>query len=105
MNEENTAAQQPFSWGIVIAVIRDVLRRWYLIAAVMLMAAMAAYVYTDVTYKPQYTATTTFVASMGGTGTTTYQNLAAASNVASVFTEVLNSSLLRSEVMAHTGNL
>ena len=103
MNEENTAAQLQFSWGIVIAVIRDVLRRWYLIAAVMLMAAMAAYVYTDVTYEPQYTATTTFVASMGGTGTTTYQNLAAASNVASVFTEVLNSSLLRSEVMTQTG--
>lgn len=104
MNEENTtAAEEQVSLALIVSVVQDVLRRWYVIAAVALIAAMAAFVYTDLTYTPRYTTSTTFVATAGGTSTTTYQNLAAASNLASVFGEVLNSSLLRGKVLEATG--
>lgn len=104
MKEEQTsAAEEQISLAMIITIIHDVLRRWYLILAVMLIAAMAAYVYTDYTYTPQYSTTTTFVATAGGTSTTTYQNLSAANNLASVFSEVLDSSILRKKVMEEVG--
>lgn len=104
MKEEQTsAAEEQISLAMIITIIQDVLRRWYLILTVMVIAGMAAYVYTDYTYTPQYSTTTTFVATAGGTSTTTYQNLSAASNLASVFSEVLNSSLLRKKVMEEVG--
>lgn len=100
MNETNTnTSNEPLSVGMVIAVIQDVLKRLPLILSVTLVAAMLAFVVTDFSYKPQYRTITTFVASAGGTSTTTYSNLNTANNLASVFTEVLNSSLLKQKVL------
>lgn len=101
--EKNMPQGQLLSPGLLIAVVRDVLRRWYLVAAVMIAAAMLAMVFVHATYTPRYQTTTTFVATAGGANTTTYQNLSAANNLAAVFTEMLNSSLLQREVMAQTG--
>ena len=78
-----------------IVVVLDVLRRWYLVAALALIAALAAYVVTEVSYRPQYTTETTFVVSTQESSSTVFQNLSATSSLASVFSEVLNSSLLR----------
>lgn len=82
-----------------ITVVRDVVRRWYVVVAVALIAAMASYVVTDMGYEPRYTTTTTFVATVRGSSTTVYQNLSAATNLASVFSEVLNSSILRAAIL------
>lgn len=104
MNEENTtAAEEQFSLALIASVVQDVLRRWYMIVAVALIAAMVTFVVTDLTYTPRYTTSTTFVATAGGATATTYQNLAAAKSLASVFGEVVNSSLLRSKVLEATG--
>ena len=105
MSERNTTMmnEDQITLGMMIAIIQDVLKQWHLILAVTLIAAMGTYVYTDLSYRPVYSTTTTFVASAGGTSTTTYQNLTAASNLASVFTEVLNSSLFKGEVMKTSG--
>ena len=104
MSERNTMMNEDqITLGMLIAIIQDVLKQWHLILAVTLIAAMGTYVYTDLSYRPVYSTTTTFVASAGGTSTTTYQNLTAASNLASVFTEVLNSSLFKGEVMKTSG--
>ena len=78
-----------------IVIVLDVLRRWYLIAAVALMAALAVYVATGVTYRAQYTTTTTFVVTLQESNSTVYQKLSSTTNLATVFSEVLNSSLLR----------
>lgn len=102
MNEQKIALEETIPVGAVICVVRDVLRRWYLIVTVALIAAMAAFVYADASYVPQYTTTTTFVVT-SGTFSTTYQNLSATSEAASVFTEILNSSLLRQKVTEETG--
>ena len=104
MSEQNTkAAEQLLSPGLIITVLRSVLKNWLLVVAAVLIAVMAAFVYTDVSYTPEYRATTTFVATSGGTSTTTYSHLNAASNAASVFSEVINSSLLQQKVREVTG--
>lgn len=103
MQEEKINLEEAIPVGAIISVALDVLKRWYLIAAVALIAAMAAFVYADISYVPQYYTTTTFVVTSGGNFTTTYQNLSATTETAVVFTEVLNSSLLRKKVTEQTG--
>ena len=71
--EKNMDQGQLLSPGLLIAVARDVLRRWYLVAAAMIAAAMLAMVFVHATYTPQYQTNTTFVATAGGASTTTYQ--------------------------------
>ena len=100
MNETNTnTANEVLPLGVMIAVCQDVLKRWYLILTAALIAAMGTFMLVDYSYEPQYKATTTFVATSGGTNTTTYSNLSTASNMASIFTEVLNSSILKQKVL------
>ena len=86
-----------------LTVVRDVLKRWYLILIAALLIGMAAYVLSDLLYTPAYTTTTTFVVSAKGSSTTVYQNLSAATNLATVFSEVLNSSILRKTILETLG--
>ena len=86
-----------------IVVISDVLKRWYIILFVVVLAAASAYIYYDRSYKPQYTTDTTFVISSQGNSTTVYQNLNAASSLASVFSELINSSILREKILGSLG--
>ena len=66
----------------------DVLRQWSLILAAAILAGMVAFVGIEAKYRPDYTTNTTFVVSSQGSSSTIYQNLQAASNLASVFSEV-----------------
>lgn len=86
-----------------LTVAQDVLKRWYLILIAALLIGMAAYVLSDLLYTPAYTTTTTFVVSAKGSSTTVYQNLSAATNLATVFSEVLNSSILRKTILETLG--
>ena len=99
MDERNDLLDQ----GILLSVIQDVLKRWMLCATVALIAAMAAFIFTDWSYRPQYSTVTTFVVSSSDTSGNTYSNLSAASEAAAVFTEILNSSLLRAKVQEQMG--
>ena len=102
MAQELQAMQQDemelFSYDPAV-LLRDVLRHWSQILAAALLAGMVAFVGLEATYRPDYTTNTTFVVSSQGSSSTVYQNLQAASNLASVFSEVLNSSLLRSTIL------
>ncbi len=98
----NTDGQQ-LSAGVVISVLRDVIKHWYLIVAAALMAAMMTFVFVDFTYKPMYRTTATFVVNSGSATSTTYNNISSANNAATVFTEVLNSSILRKKVLEEMG--
>lgn len=86
-----------------LTVARDILKRWYLIIMAALLIGMAAYVLSDLTYTPSYATTTTFVVSAKGSSTTVYQNLYATTNLATVFSEVLNSSILRKTILETLG--
>ena len=104
MNEENKSTSgTSLTAGMVVCIVSDVVRRWLLILIVILTACLGTCVYQDNAYTPRYSTTTTFVATAAGTSSTTYQNLSAATTLANVFTEVLNSSLLRTEVIHREG--
>lgn len=89
-----------FDW---IVLIRDICKRWYLIVTVAVLAGIAAYLISDIRYVPNYTTTTTFVVSKQDSSATVYQNLSATTSLASVFSEVLNSSILRTTVLEQVG--
>lgn len=101
-NERHTEQSQwiSFDWFILV---RDVCKRWYLVLTVALIAGMVAYVISDLSYVPKYTTTTTFVVSKQDSASSVYQNLSATTDLATVFSEVLNSSLLRSAVLEQVG--
>lgn len=102
-NNENQVEQMELIPVNVSIILRDVLKRWYLIVVAALLAGMIAYTASDLLYTPVYSTTTTFVVSVQGSSTTVYQNLSATSNLATVFSEVLNSSLLRSAILEKLG--
>ena len=102
-NNENQVEQMELIPINVSIILRDVLKRWYLIVVAALLAGMIAYTASDLLYTPVYSTTTTFVVSVQGSSTTVYQNLSATSNLATVFSEVLNSSLLRSAILEKLG--
>lgn len=86
-----------------IVILNDVLKRWYIIIFVVVLAVAGTYIYSDRYYKPQYTTNTTFVISSQGNSTTVFQNMNAASNLAAVFSELINSSILREKVLDSLG--
>lgn len=86
----------PFS---PLTILTDVLHRWYLIAAAVLLVGMGARVGLELTYVPRYTAVTTFVVTGRSSSLTAYQDLSKASELAGVFTHVLNSTILRDTVL------
>lgn len=102
-NKETQTSQIELISFNPIVILRDVLKRWYLIVVAAMLAAMISYVASDLLYKPTYKTTTTFVVSAQGSSTSVYQNLSATSNLATVFSEVLNSSLLRTAVLDKLG--
>lgn len=86
-----------------IVLLQDVLKRWLVIVAAALMVGVGSYILTDLSYSPSYKTTTTFVVTTRGSSTTVYSNLSSTSNVAAVFTELLNSSILRKTIVQEMG--
>lgn len=94
-------------WGLLkfdpVVLVRDVAKRWILILLVVLLAGMAAYVYETATYEPVYKTSITYVTYNRSDYSAVYGNLTAATTVAGVFEELLNSSLLSKTIMAESG--
>ena len=84
-NKETQAGQASQLSLDPVTIVRDILKRWYLIVTAALIAGMAAYVLSGILYVPTYQTTTTFVVSARGSSTTVYQNLSATTNLATVF--------------------
>ena len=93
-------------WGMKfdpIVLVRDVARRWFLIVFMALIVGMAAHIYVNASYQPVYKTSITYVTYTRNSGVTVYHNLSSATTVASVFEELLNSSLLRNTIMQESG--
>ena len=86
-----------------IVLIQDVLKRWLIVLAVAVMVGVSSYILTDMRYTPVYRTTTTFVVTTQGSSATVFTNLSSTGNVASVFTELLNSSILRKTIVQEMG--
>ena len=82
-----------------IVLVRDVLKNWFLILVVTVVAGIASYIVCDQSYEPVYQTNTTLVVTTQSSSTTVYSNLQSTTELASVFTELLNSSLLQKTIL------
>lgn len=85
-----------------IVLVQDVLKRWLVVVLAALAVGLGTYIYTDATYAPVYQTTTTFVVTTRGSSTSVYSNLSSTSNLAGLFTELLNSSIMRKTILQET---
>ena len=79
------------------------LKQWLLIVLAALMVGVGSYIITDSGYEPVYQTKTTFVVTNRSSSSTVYSNLSSTSNLAGVFTELLNSSILRKNIVQEMG--
>ena len=86
-----------------IVLVQDVLKRWLLILLAAVAVGVGSYILANERYEPVYQASATLVVTSRGSGTTVYSNLTSTSNVASIFTELLNSSLMRKTILQAVG--
>lgn len=101
-NEFNISGTGLLSFDPIV-LLQDVLKRWLVIVLAALAVGVGSYISTDSAYVPQYRTNTIFVVTTRGSSTTVYSNLTSTSNVASLFTELLNSSIMRKTVMGEMG--
>lgn len=98
---------QPFDRSLLpfdpIVLLRDAVKKWALILVVAVICGMCAYVYTDSGYVPYYDTSATLVLTTRGSASTVYNNLDATSSLATVFTEILNSSVMRNNILDELG--
>lgn len=100
MNEKYAGSFLPFP---PIVLLRDVAKRWLLILLAVLIVGVGTYIYTDTAYTPVYRTTTTYVVTTYSSSATVYNNLSSASSLATVFTELLNSSVIRKAILEQIG--
>ena len=98
---EHTTSEDTLSFDPIILLL-DVAKRWLLILLVAVMAGVGTYILQDATYAPVYKTTTTFVVTTQDSSSTVYSNLSSATTLATVFSDLLNSTLLRKTVLQYT---
>lgn len=86
-----------------IVLLRDVIKNWLVIVLVSLVVGVGSYIFTDLQYSPVYQTRTTFVVTTRSSSNTVYSNLTSTSNLAEVFTGLLNSSILRNSIVQELG--
>lgn len=82
-----------------IILVREVIKHWMAVVLVAVIVGVGAYIFTDMRYEPVYQTNTTFVVTAKGSSTSVYANLSSTNSLASVFTELLNSSILKKTIM------
>ena len=80
------------------AIFHDVLKNLWMVILVGISVAFLAYVWSYVTYHPQYVSRTTFVVSAKGSNVGAYANLSQTQRLAEVFKTVLDSDVLKKKV-------
>lgn len=101
-NEKHTAEPGLLPFDPIV-LIQDVVKRWLVILLAALVVGVGSYIKTDMDYTPTYRTTTTFVVTTRSSSSTVYSNLSSTSSLASVFTELLNSSVLRKNILQEIG--
>lgn len=92
-------------WNIdCYAVIKAIVKRWWMILAVAFSFAMLAYMISDKLYTPRYTTRSTMIVTAKGTAANTYASTSASSTSAELFTSVLTSDILKKLVAESMGD-
>lgn len=98
---------QPYQKSLMpydpIILFRDSVKKWAMILVVAVLCGMAAYIYTDSVYVPYYDCKATLVLTTRDSASTVYNNLDSTATLATVFTEVLNSSVMRNNILHELG--
>lgn len=100
MENMNEVSFMPYS---PLVLVRDVAKRWLLILLAALSVGVGAYIWAEQTYTPVYQTTTTYVVTTHSSVTTVYSNLSSASSLATVFSDLLNSSVMRKTILEQLG--
>lgn len=87
-----------------IVLILDVAKRWLLIVLVMVIVGVGTFFVADTTYTPVYKSTVVFVVSDRNSNASVYSNLSSTTGLASVFSELLSSSILRETILEEIGD-
>ena len=82
-----------------IVIVLDVLRQWFLIFSVAIIVGIGAFIFSESTYHPTYRSSATLVVSSREASRSVYNNIDSANNLATVFTEIINSSVLENKVL------
>ena len=82
-----------------IVVIRDVMKQWLVIILAALAVGVGTYILTDMEYAPRYQAKATLVVTSHSSSATVYSHLSSTTELASVFTELINSSVMRKKIL------
>lgn len=101
-NELQNSATGLLSFDPIVLVL-DVAKRWLLVVLAALMVGVGSYIRADSSYTPVYKTTTTFVVTTRSSVSTVYSNLSSTSSLASVFSELLNSSIMRKAILEEIG--
>ncbi len=102
LDNENTVKKESNSIKYLL-VLNDILKGWYFIIIAAIIASMATYAYITETYEPVYNTKVTFVVSSKNNNSTVLTNLSVAANLAKVFTNVVNSAVMKNEIVKEVG--
>ena len=86
-----------------IVLVREAAGKWILVLVIAMIVGMFAYIYTDSMYVPFYRTSATLVLTTRDSASTFYDSLDATSSLATVFTEVLNSSVMYNNIVRELG--
>lgn len=86
-----------------IVLVRDVLKQWAVIVLIALAVGVGAFILTDIRYEPQYQSKVTFVVTSRDDTANVYNNLSSTTQMASVFSELINSSVMRKNILEAMG--
>ena len=101
-NEVNTADTNLLPFDPIV-LLQDIAKRWLLILLAVLVMGVGTYIASDLTYTPVYRTTTTFVVTTRSNSSNVYSNLTSTTSLAAVFTDLLNSSILRKAILQEIG--
>ena len=82
-----------------IVIVLDVLRQWFLILSVTIVVGIGAFIVSESSYEPTFHSSATLVVSTRDASRSVYNNIESAGNLAAVFTEVINSSVLKDRIL------
>jgi len=100
---EFTQESSPFLKYDPVVIVQDILKCWKIILAAVFMIAAISYVMLDRSYEPLYRSEATLVVTTQDSTTTVFSNLKSTSELATVFTNLLNSSVLQNRILEKLG--
>lgn len=82
-----------------IVIIRDVIRNWLTVVVLAAVISTAAYILADMHYTPVYESSATLVVTAHTSFSSVYDNIDSAESLTAVFSEVLNSSVMKKRIL------